>query len=162
MLALADCAVTVTSAERSSRWWAETMGFAVHTVGGSGHAVMVAPPGDRFVLHLCEGIEPVEPGNSGIAFVTDEIDALVDRMRSAGVRFPEPLAKKTWGSSAKFADPDGNVFWLLGAPTKFIRAEMGRRAPRPHRGPVRRPEKRRVRPASRGRSKGRPGATVRA
>lgn len=128
MIALADCAVTVTNASEAARWWKETLGFAIHTVGGTGHAVLVAPPGDRFVLHLCEGFAPVEPGNTGIAFMTDEIDELVRRMTEAGVQFPEPLKKETWGGTAKFADPDGNIYWLVGASGAFVRQEARRTA----------------------------------
>ena len=137
MIALADCAVTVSNTQRATQWWTEKMGFAVHKVGESEHSVMVAPPGDRFVLHLCAGFEPVEPGNTGIAFMTDDIDGLVARMEAAGVRFPEPLRKESWGGIAKFADPDGNVFWLLGAPTAFVRSEAARRAPSPKRSGTR-------------------------
>lgn len=130
MIALADVAVPVSSAAASAAWWKEKFGFAVHTIdGGSGHAVMVAPPGDRFVLHLCEGIEPVDPGNTGIAFVTDDLEARARGLERAGVHFPQPFRKEPWGGMAKFADPDGNVFWLLGAPTTFIRRETRRRAP---------------------------------
>ncbi len=129
MIAIADCAVTVSNARKASEWWKEKLGFAVHTVGTGDHAVMVAPPGDRFVLHLCEGFEPVQPGNTGIAFVSDDLEDLVHRMEAGGVAFPEPLRKESWGGIAKFADPDGNVYWLLGAPTAFIQAETRRRAP---------------------------------
>jgi predicted enzyme related to lactoylglutathione lyase len=134
MLALGDFAVTVTNARNSARWWEEKAGFSVHVVDGpDGHAVMVAPPGERFLLHLCEGIEPVEPGNTGIAFVTDEIEQKVHRMEAEGVIFIEPLKKLSWGGSAKFSDPDGNVFWLLGAPQKFIRQQLAMRAKSPTR-----------------------------
>jgi len=129
MIALADVAVTVTDAKKSARWWEDHLGFVQHTIGGSGHALLVAPPGDAFVLHLCEGFEPVEPGNTGIAFVTDELPALVDRMTRSGVQFPQPLEGEGLGASAKFADPDGNIFWLVGAPKNFIEREAGRRAP---------------------------------
>jgi catechol 2,3-dioxygenase-like lactoylglutathione lyase family enzyme len=130
MIVLADVAVTVRDARARARWWNETMGFAVHTIGPpDGHAVVVAPPWERFVLHLCEGFAPLEPGNTGIAFVTDELEALAGRMRAHGVRFPEPVARTEFGGSAKFEDPDGNVFWLLGAPSEFVRAEAARRAP---------------------------------
>jgi predicted enzyme related to lactoylglutathione lyase len=127
MLRLADFAVTVADAKAAADWWQKKVGFEVHTIGApGGHAVLVAPPGERFVLHLCAGIEPVEPGNSGIAFMTDDIEAQVRRMEKAGVIFPEALKKESWGSHAKFSDPDGNIFWLLGAPSKFIREETGR------------------------------------
>jgi uncharacterized glyoxalase superfamily protein PhnB len=129
MIALADCAVAVSDAKNAAQWWSESLGFETHRVGDGDHAVMVAPPGDRFVLHLCQGFESVAPGNTGIAFVTDDIDKLVERMVAAGVEFPEPLRKESWGGMAKFADPDGNVFWLLGASTRFIRREVTRKAP---------------------------------
>src|SRR5690348_11888297 len=103
MIALADVAIVVSDAKASAQWWQEKLGFAVHTLEGSGHAVLIAPPGERFILHLCQGFAPVEPGNTGIAFMTDEIDALVARMKAAGVHFPEPLQKTEWGGSAKFA-----------------------------------------------------------
>ena len=130
MIALADVAVVVSSAKASAAWWTKNLGFATTTVGGGrGHAVLVAPPGERFVLHLCEGFAPLEPGDTGIAFVTDDMDGLTARMLRGGVEFPEPPRKETWGTMAKFADPDGNFFWLLGVPTRFVRATLGSRAP---------------------------------
>lgn len=141
MIALADCAVVVSNAQAAAEWWSEKLGFRVHTVGNGPHALMVAPPGDRFVLHLCEGFEPVQPGNTGIAFVTDDLDGLVQRMEEAGVTFPEPLDRRPGGGMAKFSDADGNLFWLLGAPAAFIRKEVFRgdarraRATRPRRKP---------------------------
>jgi len=147
---LADCAVTVSDTKRATDWWVEKLGFAVHKVGNGEHSVMVAPPGDRFVLHLCAGFEPVAPGNTGIAFMTDDIERIVARMVAAGVAFPEPLRKESWGSIAKFSDPDGNVFWLLGAPTAFVRIEARRRAPSPRgRSRVSSPAKRSGSPAHR-------------
>jgi catechol 2,3-dioxygenase-like lactoylglutathione lyase family enzyme len=129
MLRLADFAVSVTDAKKTARWWEEKLGFRTHTVGPpDGHAIMVAPPGERFLIHLCEGFEGVEPGNTGIAFVTDEIEKQVRSMEAAGVQFPEPLKIESWGGGAKFADPDGNVFWLIGASTAFIRLETNRTA----------------------------------
>lgn len=130
MLAFADFAVSVKDAEASAQWWQDKLGFRTHTIGTpGGHGVLVAPPGERFLLHLCEGIEPIEPGNTGIAFMTDEIETQAHRMESEGVVFIEPLKIERWGGHAKFADPDGNVYWLLGAPRSFVRGELVRRAP---------------------------------
>jgi predicted enzyme related to lactoylglutathione lyase len=129
MIRLADFAVTVTDAQATARWWQEKLGFGTFTLGKPGtHPIMVSPPGERFLLHLCEGFDTVEPGNTGIAFVTDEIEALVRRMEAGGVDFPQPLKKEPWGASAKFADPDGNIFWLMGAPSEFIRKASENRA----------------------------------
>ena len=131
MLALADVAVMVRDANSSAKWWREKLGFAIHRIGG--HAILVAPPGDRFVLHLCEGFAPLEPGNSGIAFLTDDLPALSARLTASGVHFPEPYEDRPGGGSAKFSDPDGNVFWLLGVPRPFVQGTLALRAPRqPH------------------------------
>jgi catechol 2,3-dioxygenase-like lactoylglutathione lyase family enzyme len=130
MLALADVAIVVSDAQKTADWWTQKLGFATKTIGEpGGHALMVAPPGERFVLHLCEGFDRVEPGNTGIAFITDDIDGTVRRMTEAGVEFPEPLRETSWGGVAKFADPDGNVFWLLAAPAGMIRETVRARAP---------------------------------
>ena len=129
LIALADVAVVVSDAQASARWWKRNLGFSSFTVGGSGHALLVAPPGERYVLHLCEGFAPLEPGDTGIAFITDRMDALVTRMRKGKVRFPDPPRKEAWGTTAKFADPDGNIFWLLEVPTSMVRATLRLRAP---------------------------------
>lgn len=129
MIAIADVAVSVKDAKASAAWWAEKMGFESHTLEGpKGHAVMVAPPGERYVLHLCEGFEPVDPGNTGIALVTDELDDCVRRLEAGGVTITERHRNDPDWGSVKFADPDGNIFWLLGAPTPFIRAQTAKRA----------------------------------
>lgn len=135
MLVLADCAVAVSNAKDTARWWKERLGFAAYTIPGSGHAIMVAPPGDRFVLHLCEGFEEIDPGNTGIAFVTDDIEATVRRTEGAGVEFAEPYSKTDGRRVAKFLDPDGNVFWLLGASSSMVRSVTSakNKAPRPRR-----------------------------
>lgn len=133
MIALADVAVVVTDATAAAAWWRKNLGFSEYIVGGTGHAILIAPPGERFVLHLCEGFAPTEPGNTGIAFITDEIDRLVARMVNGGVRFPEPVIAEAWGKMAKFADPDGNIFWLIEAPSAMVRATLRSRAPIPKR-----------------------------
>jgi catechol 2,3-dioxygenase-like lactoylglutathione lyase family enzyme len=129
MLALADMAVVVSDAKASARWWTEKLGFSTHTLEGAPHALLVSPPGERFLLHLCEGFAPLEPGNTGIAFMTDELEATVQRWTEAGVRFPVPLEPGAAGRMAQFSDPDGNVFWLVGAPTPFLRAALKLKAP---------------------------------
>lgn len=148
MLAIGDVAVVVRDARASAEWWEQKVGFATHTVGApGGHAVMVAPPGDRFLLHLCEGFESVEPGNTGIAFVTDDLGAHLAKMQAAGVEFVEVRRDSDAGGMAKFSDPDGNLFWLIEVPAPFLRTEVGRRAP-----DRRRPASGRRKAASSGRS----------
>ncbi len=127
--ALAAVAVVVSNAKATSEWWEKNLGFGPHTVGGTGHATLAASPEDRFVLHLCERFAPLEPGDNGLASVTDEIESLAARMTASSVRFPEPLRKEEWGKTAKFSDPDGDVFWLRQAPTAKVRRTLRSRAP---------------------------------
>lgn len=132
----------MSNAKASARWWKQKLGFATFTIGGSGHAVMVAPQGDRFVLHLCEGFAPLEPGDTGIAFVTDDMDSTVSRMIRGKVKFPQPVKGVGWGRMAKFADPDGNIFWLLEAPAKMVKETQKSGAPVLERQPKRKASRR--------------------
>lgn len=121
MIRLGDIAVSVRDAKASAKWWVEKMGFRSHTIEGAGeHPVLVAPPGDRYILHLCEGFEPVDPGNTGIGFMSDDIENDVARMKEAGVVFAKPFEKQEHGGTALFQDPDGNTFWLIGMPRQMV------------------------------------------
>ena len=46
-------------------------------------------------------------------FVTDDIDAEVERALSAGARLERPVAAYTWGKLALMADPFGNGFCFV-------------------------------------------------
>lgn len=128
MMRFADVAVSVSDAKAAAAWWTQKLGFRSTNVMGNPHAVVVAPPGDRFLLHLCEAYEPVDPGNTGIAFLSDDLEADVARLCAEGVAF-EPRAKEGHEAGmAKFRDPDGNVFWLIGAPREAIEGIMGMQA----------------------------------
>ena len=148
MLALADVAVVVRDANASAEWWRQKLGFSIHRLGD--HAILVAPPGERLVLHLCEGFAPLEPGNTGIAFLTDDLPGLAARLAASGVEFPEPYREGGEGMGARFSDPDGNIFWLIGVPAPFVKRTLALRAPggpRPPSGkkpPARGPGRRRA------------------
>jgi predicted enzyme related to lactoylglutathione lyase len=54
-----------------------------------------------------------EPGPTGITFITDDIAAEYEGLRSKGVRFLSIPQKMDWGEwIASFVDPDGNEFDL--------------------------------------------------
>lgn len=108
-----DVAVVVSNAREAADWYREKLGFQV---GGEaeGHWVVVHPPGEGegTQLHLCADIYPVEPGNTGVCFLADDLQETFERLRERGVEFSvEPTAEEGW-SYAMFEDPDGNVFWL--------------------------------------------------
>ncbi len=107
-----DIAIVVKDARASSKWYHEKLGW---TVGASdGHWVTVRPRGSAVTFHLCEH-RPLERGNTGIGFVTDDLRREVRRLTARGVRFPKGIVHAEWGDFAFFRDPDGNEFWLLPA-----------------------------------------------
>ncbi len=109
---IASVAVVVSNGKKSSQWYEEKLGFEVHDK--EGHWITVAPKKSKQVLHLCES-KSLEPGNTGILILADDIEAQYKEMKKKGVKFTQELTKADWGSSAKFSDPDGNIFWLAEA-----------------------------------------------
>ena len=65
-------------------------------------------------IHLCELEDHrVEPGPTGIIFLTDSILVEYERLRSKGVRFLDSPRRMEWGEwLCAFADPNGNEFDL--------------------------------------------------
>ena len=106
MIALANVAVMVSNAKVTARWWTKNLGFATYTIGGSGHATLVAPPGDRCSASV-RRVRPARAGGHRDRLHHRQMDALVARMSKGKVQFPVPPKKQSWGSMAKFADPDG-------------------------------------------------------
>ena len=49
---------------------------------------------------------------SGISFVADDVKATYKELVARGVRFIQEPKEADWGTSAIFADPDGNQFVL--------------------------------------------------
>lgn len=119
MLELATVAVVVSRpAMKAAEWYRDKLGLEI---GGEidGHWVVVAPKGKTgttkgpwYGIHLCEGDE-LEPGNTGILFLADDIEVTYKELRAKGVRFTRELTRADWGTFAIFADPDGNEFWLM-------------------------------------------------
>jgi len=119
ILELATVAVSVSRpAKKAAEWYRDKLGLEI---GGEaeGHWVVVAPKGKTgtpkgpwYGIHLCEEDKP-EPGNTGILFLTKDIEATCKELKAKGVRFTHELTKEAWGTYAMFADPDGNEFWLM-------------------------------------------------
>ncbi len=103
-------AVVVSNAKKSAKWFEDMLGFEVRDK--EGHWITVAPKKSKNVLHLCQSKE-LEPGNTGILFLADDLEATYKKLKQNGVKFTEKLTKEDWGAHAKFSDPDGNVFSLM-------------------------------------------------
>ena len=109
--------------------WREDADYAF---AGGGRIVQFTPPGSACSIHFGAKVTTAEPGSvRGLVLVVDDIDKgradLVDRgvdvgetFHPVGGTFQDPSARvsgaeparRSYGSLAEFADPDGNS-WLL-------------------------------------------------
>jgi len=128
VLGVDTVAIVVSDRRKAIAWYRDVLGLEVAYIGPNeteadpsmqgtpsspGHWIELGPgrPGTR--IHLCEMGGSVEPGPTGITFLTDDILAEHERMQSLGVRFLSPPEKMEWGERlCSFVDPDGNEFDL--------------------------------------------------
>jgi catechol 2,3-dioxygenase-like lactoylglutathione lyase family enzyme len=110
--AFSDVAVVVSDAQASAKWWKQKCGFDVKS--NAGHWVTIAAPGTDVEVHLCAGEGyAMDAGNTGIGWLVDDIFATHKKWSAKGVRFPKPPVQESASVNARFADPDGNEFWLF-------------------------------------------------
>jgi len=106
-------AVVVSDERKAKEWYRDRLGFEIQE--DMEHWVVVGPPGSPTGIHLCKG-ETLEPGNTGILFYADNVEATYQELKGKGVEFTRELDKAEWNQNikyAKFKDPDGNEFWLM-------------------------------------------------
>ena len=106
-------AVVVSDEKKSKQWYVDKLGFEVQD--DDEHWVVVAPSGSSIGIHLCKS-ESLEPGNTGILFYADDVEATYQELKRKGVEFTRELGKAEWNKNIKYAmfkDPDGNEFWLM-------------------------------------------------
>lgn len=121
-------AAVVSDGRTAIAWYRDVLGLSVAYIGPEspssdpnlqgtperpGHWVEMGPSRPRTRVHLCFLGGKTEPGPTGIAFLTDDIQADYERMRTRGVRFLSAPQKMDWGEwLCAFLDPDGNEFDL--------------------------------------------------
>ena len=127
ILGLDTVAIVVADRHKAIPWYRDVLGLQIAYIGpndpnaepssegtpeDAGHWIEFGPRRPRTRVHLCEMPE-IEPGPSGITFLTDDIQSDYERMRSKGVRFLYPPKHMEWGEwLTEFVDPDGNQFDL--------------------------------------------------
>ena len=104
------------------RYLVEVFGFEETAVFGEAddvhHAQLSWPPGGGIMMGSARDDGPdgwaLQPGTFGAYVVTDDIDALYERVQKAGGDVFRPLAATSYGST-EFAvrDPEGNL-WSFG------------------------------------------------
>ncbi len=100
-------------------FYVNTLGFektADIPMGESDRWVTVRPPGSVTALAIQPGRNRPQPGdqhNSGITFVTKDVDQTYEALAAKGVTFDGPPETMPWGDKATwFKDPDGNSFFF--------------------------------------------------
>ncbi len=102
-------AVVVSDGKKAMEWYTKALGLIAEE---HGHWITVRPRGSDTKIHLCESKE-LEPGNTGIAFYSSDVEKEVKKLKEKGVKFTQDVSDRGWGKFAMFSDPDGNVFWLI-------------------------------------------------
>lgn len=108
---LASVAVVVSDAKKAARWYKEKLDFEIRDQ--QGHWVTVAPKEEKIAFHLCEKFYPLEPGNTGICFLSKDVAGEQKVLEKKGVKITHATSKEEWGTYLMFADPDGNEFWII-------------------------------------------------
>jgi len=106
-------AVVVSDENKAKEWYRDKLGFEVQEE--TEHWVVVAPRGSSTGIPLCKG-EMLEPGNTGILFYADDVEATYHELKRKNVEFSRELGKAEWNQNMRYAmlkDPDGNEFWLM-------------------------------------------------
>lgn len=98
----------------------DTVGFRRTAVYADGevvaHAQLDWPEGGGIMLgsHKQDGPWTREPGTAGIYVVTDQVDAVYERVKSAGATIIRELAEQSYDNREfSMADPEGNL-WSFG------------------------------------------------
>jgi catechol 2,3-dioxygenase-like lactoylglutathione lyase family enzyme len=105
----------VSNQERSLAFFTEKLGFKVMTdqefdenqrwielgIGNSQTAIVLFTP-DEHAARIGTF--------SGLSFKCDDVEKTYDELIERGVEFVQPPKRESWGTSALFKDPDGNLF----------------------------------------------------
>ncbi len=121
--------MVVSNRRKALQWFREVLRLPVAYIGPAepnsnpsvqglpenpGHWIELGPGSPMTRIHLCELEDHrVEPGPTGITFLTDNILDEYERLRAKGVRFVNSPKHMKWGEwLCEFLDPDGNKFDL--------------------------------------------------
>jgi serine phosphatase RsbU (regulator of sigma subunit)/catechol 2,3-dioxygenase-like lactoylglutathione lyase family enzyme len=127
--------IFVRDQERSLRFYLDQLGFRlIVDQSVAGHRwIEVAPPDGTANIALAQAlpdsVATLVGRDTGIFFITEDIQAKYDAWSSRGVRFASPPQKPPWGGIfTRFEDPDGNSFGLAGFDELTLGVAMRRRA----------------------------------
>ncbi len=127
--------IFVRDQERSLRFYLDQLRFRLivdQRVAGN-RWIEVAPPDGSANIALAQAlpdsVATLVGRDTGIYFVTEDVEANYNEWSSRGVSFDSPPNKPRWGGIfARFKDIDGNSFGLAGFDELTLGVEMRRRA----------------------------------
>jgi catechol 2,3-dioxygenase-like lactoylglutathione lyase family enzyme len=102
-------------------FYTDHFGFTLHTSALPAFAdvtrgnlrLLLAGPASSAGRPMADGEEPKPGGWNRIHFVTDDLAGDVERLRSAGVQFRNPMVTGPGGSQILAQDPAGNLIELF-------------------------------------------------
>lgn len=83
--------IIVSDLDAAISWYQEKLGFEVRE--RDGHWVTVAPEGWASEIHLCK-MDELEPGNTGILLLADNLEDTCKELKEKGVEFTQEPSKK--------------------------------------------------------------------
>lgn len=109
--------IPVRNQDAALAFYTDKLGFRVQTdqpFGPGQRWIELAIPGadTGLVLFTPPGHEDRIGGFQSISFWCDDVFATVQKLEQNGVTIVKPAKKETWGTSAVFADLEGNQFVL--------------------------------------------------
>jgi glyoxylase I family protein len=120
----------VTDVDRSLAFYTQQLGFAVDQrtgpvfarVSRGALALLLSGPGSSGSRALPDGRRQEPGGWNRIVLYVDDLDAQIDRLRRAAVRFRNQVEAGPGGTQIQIDDPDGNPIELHQAPPTTARS----------------------------------------
>jgi catechol 2,3-dioxygenase-like lactoylglutathione lyase family enzyme len=106
--------IPVSDQDRALKFYTESLGLRLVTdqpFSAEQRWIELGVPGAETRLVLFRFGDDLKPGGQmNVTFWSDDVEGSVREMKSKGVTIVMEPKKADWGTSAAFADPDGNRF----------------------------------------------------
>jgi len=108
--------ITVKDFDKALDFYTNKLGFQVlsNQPAGPGRWIELRIPGAETKVVLSGFGPPPDPKSQMpvIVFASEDLEATHEELKKKGIDFTQPPTKASWGSSAMFRDPDGNLIML--------------------------------------------------
>ena len=112
--------IPVTDVDRAKAFYVDVLGFEERFDGPFAEGMRwceLGLPGSATTIALVTWFDTMPPGGvTGLVLETADVRAAYAELGARGVAFTGEPRDEPWGSSAPFADPDGNGWVLMQPP----------------------------------------------